>query len=195
MVELSAYAFQSQSARDLRDLHGVACDLKELLCYLEELLKLKSGDKLWGGLVTASFITYRRCFKHGARSRISHDEVASLDPSAKEYHNYILSQADKLIAHSVNPFEVLAVGVFVHNEAVIGIAAANMRMKFDHPEFAQWHSFVSEILNKLVQPKIVAAEAAVLQDAQRRPVRDIIRAGQLRLYAAGPEQAGDRRED
>jgi hypothetical protein len=97
--------------------------------------------------------------------------------------------ADKFAAHSVNPFEQMKVGVFVSENEVLGVAAFFMRLiTFEKDGLRHWAHLIGLLQNKIAEIG-KDSQAALLAEAQTRPVEEIVKAGTLKItYPTDPKQ-------
>jgi len=188
------YECSLPEAKILADLQGNSNDLHLVMDILTRLLSAQNDVLLSRALFSAGLITYRRCFNSGVRQGLARADIVALPNNAIELHDYLIAQANKLIAHSVNPFEQTKVGVLVIDEQVAGVATASAQLVvFDESGIRQWVSLVKLIGNTVLNPRVEAARAAVSDAVKTLPVADLSKAPILRYQAPGPEQAGKRR--
>src|SRR5215203_5172760 len=112
--EQPLHQYSSAAAAQLADLWSQIADLDLALGALERLQALRGMDTdlvLETSLYCAAAIYYRRCFSSGVRSRLHSAIDDELDAEAKVTHSLLLAVANKHIAHSVNSFEEVKVGV------------------------------------------------------------------------------------
>lgn len=103
--------------------------------------------------------------------------------------------ADKLVAHSVNPFERTEVGVVVVDGAPQFVGALSSRLvSFGQDGLRQWGQLTVQIMERVVKPRIAAAESALLSATRRIPIEDVIKAPTIGYVAPGPEQASKSRD-
>jgi hypothetical protein len=106
MKEISSYEIGGSAARHLSDLTSISNDLHRTAAWLVHLRDAKPDEILADALFTASLISYRRCFISGVRNGLGRHHILAIGNNAEKLHDYLIDQASKLIAHSVNPFEV-----------------------------------------------------------------------------------------
>jgi len=110
-----------REARELASWISIFQDMSftvDSLIRLIQLLHNKNDDSiLINGLFISALISYGRCFTHGKRQRLSEDIFRTLpgegDPVA--CHRFYKNMRDKHIAHSVNPFEQVKIGLILSN--------------------------------------------------------------------------------
>jgi hypothetical protein len=180
-------------AKNLADLQSIRADMQFVVDTLSKLLRAQDDQVLRCALFSAALITYRRCFTSGVRKGLKRADVPK---EAVELHKYLMDQANKLIAHSVNPFEQMKAGVVVSDQQqVVGVAALRSQlMGFDEEHIKQWGSLVMLIGNAVLSPRIKAAQDALLSVAKATPIERITKAPILSITAAGPDEAGKQRD-
>ena len=103
--------YESSLANKFSDLQSIRRDLNksiEMLNLLKPELEKPDGEKkttLIESIWSASVIRYCRCFASGKRFGLDETIFDGLPGDALGVHNWIKGMRDKLIAHSVNPFE------------------------------------------------------------------------------------------
>jgi hypothetical protein len=196
MQEYSIHVISSPEATELADLESLANDLKLVMSFIERLRTLENDAVLAQALFSAGLVTYRRCFTSGVRNGLTKKDVESLpNEGALEFHNYLVAQANKLIAHSVNPFEQTNVGVMVAEEKVGGVVTLNTALVgLDHEGIIQWGSLVRKIGNDILSPRIAEAHKRVESVANAMPLEDIKKGHILGHSVPGPNAANTRRD-
>ena len=195
MQHLPIHEIGGNAARDMADLTGIRLDLQrasEMLQYLLENPEMPLI--LRDSLFTSSLIIYRRCFTKNVRQSLTHDHINSIGNNANELHEHIINQANKLAAHSVNPFENTKVGIIVNGEQIEGACALTARLvEWDAQGYKQWIRLINTINNEILTPALKEIQAAVIADAKRRPLKDILRGPEISYTAPQPEAARQRR--
>jgi len=160
---------------------------------LKRLLSDSDGAIVSDALFTLSLIAYRRCFASGVRSGLKRSHILAIGHNAEELHDYLIAQANKLAAHSVNAFEESKVGVLVKDDKVVGSAVFSKRLLTFKPDnIHQWLRLIDG-LNQQIEPIIAAKRDAMVKDAQTRSIHDVRRGGVIQHRAPDPEQANSRR--
>jgi hypothetical protein len=191
------------SARDLAGHLAVYRDLIFVQECCERLLQLNDGgevepdpvlvDALWSMAV----IAYARCFKDGRREyRPQLSEVAALPLEGEfvEFHEFILKLRDKHIAHSVNPFEQVLVGVVLSRpedpeRKVEGVATLAARhFVADNVGVGQL-GHLAHTLAIVVAQKAENYTASVLADAEALDIDELYALPPLRFVAPGVDSA------
>jgi len=112
---LPVVLYKTELAATFADLLSIAQDLQRVECICERLsreLSAEPGDcELVDVLWTAALVRYGRCFKKGKRKPLTIDVLSHLRGNPIAAHTYYLNQRDKLVAHSVNPFEDCKIGL------------------------------------------------------------------------------------
>ena len=103
----------------LTDLDSVQKWLKVIIRIQENDPDLKDSTVL-SGLFIAILITYARCFTSGKREILQPEEIYNgLKGDPLGLHRYLIDMRNKHIAHSVNSFEQIQIGVFISDKKEI----------------------------------------------------------------------------
>ncbi len=182
-------------ARELADLLTIRADLEFVAEAADRLAGLLDKEPLDGviakALQSAALIAYVRCFTSGKRFGLTEQTLDRGPEGAREYHRYLKDMRDKHIAHSVSPFERMAVGAVlsVDEDAVEGVAQFHMQhITFDKEgaiQLARYARQLSTVLN--------ADGKKLTEDVQRKASETIAELRQrprgLGFHAADPDQA------
>ena len=123
-------------AQKLADLATIIQDLRAIMqtcSRLKGLLDENSKDSiLIESLWVSALIKYARCFASGKRFGLSKDIYQKLQGEPIKAHQFYIDLRNKHIAHSVNPFEQMEVGLVLSstNESdkkIIGVSTLAMR--------------------------------------------------------------------
>ncbi|MDE5444804.1 hypothetical protein GWG65_25820 [Bradyrhizobium sp. CSA207] len=195
MSEVPIHACSLPQFIALADLESVANDLRMVVDITRRLIAGEKDMLVMRSLFSSGLISYRRCFNSGVRNSVKRADLALFDGRVFEMHDYLINQANKLIAHSVNPFERTQAGVLVRDEKVIGISTLSAQLVlFDPSQMEQWHRLSGLMLERILLPRIEEARGAALKAAAQLPIQEIT-AGQPLEYdpRIPPENAGERR--
>ncbi|SRR6266545_3918989 len=104
--------------RRLGDLTLIERDLKQTVALCDRILAVlgqpKADQVVIEGLWTAALVAYARCFASGKRIPLGQALFDSVAPHWKKEHEFFSDLRSKHIAHSVNEFEQVQVGVQLH---------------------------------------------------------------------------------
>lgn len=180
-------------AKLLCDLESISNDLLITEQMIRKLVLGLEDPVLIQSLFSAALIAYRRCFTTGVRTALTYNDIADSNNNAGWLHNHLKDQADKLIAHSVNPFEHTQAGFLVKDDKVIGVATLSAKLvNFDDVVLKQWGRLVVEIREAILRPKIDAAKMALVKAGERLPIREITKEPLLEKDPFSPK-AGEKR--
>ena len=196
MSEIPIHVCSLPQGKILADLESVANDLRLVVDITQRLVTGEKDTLLLRSLFCAGLITYRRCFNSGVRNSIKREDLGiAFQGKAVETHDYLMAQANKLVAHSVNPFERTQTGVLVRDEKVIGISTLSAQIiLFDESQMEQWHRLSKLTLENVLLPRIEDARRIALEAVGQLPIQDITRQPILEYDPVIPsERAGDRR--
>lgn len=136
MIENPIVEINFDEAKILADLGAIVQNLGstiKICSRLKKMLKEGSEDSLLiESLWTTALIKYSRCFKSGKRFGLDESILDGLKGEPHKVHKLYLNMRDKHIAHSVNPFEQMQVGLILspkdsHEKKVVGVATLSMR--------------------------------------------------------------------
>ena len=197
MVENPIAKVDYEEAKKLADLGAIVQDLRfimETCSRLKELLKEKSEDSLLiESMWTAALIRYARCFASGKRKfGLSESIFDGLMGEPQKVHKWCIDLRDKHIAHSVNPFEQVEVGLILspqssHERKIIGVATMYMRHICPDIRGVQQLGMLSNvILEKVVQ---IAEEykKKTLEKGESIPLEALYKHARPCMVAPGPE--------
>jgi hypothetical protein len=192
------FSLRFKQAEALADATSVLLDLRLAATALDRLIKLlgeKSDDDLVkGSLWTTAVVSYSRCFIGGRRPPLGESVFEGFHESALGFHRHLITMRDKHVAHSVNPFEQVAVGAVVGNDEagihrVIGMGVLAVKhVMFDDQGVSDFRHLVGGLESKIAAT-CKALEAAVLAEAQTRTVEEILAMPRLGITAPGPSDA------
>lgn len=181
-------------AQRLSDLESLAHDLSVTAEMIRKLIEGQSDPILLQALFAAALIAYRRCFTSGIREALVNADVTSSPNNAGWLHDHLRAQADKLIAHSVNPFEHTQSGFLVRDNKIIGVASLSAKLvNFDVLVLKQWGRLVMEILETILRPRIEAAKSELLRAGKELPIAQITRGEILQKNPFTPQAMAKRR--
>lgn len=189
----------SPTARDLADLAGIVLDLAFVH---EAVLRLKATSKppediiVAQALWNAALVAYARCFTTGKRLGLKSSLFDGLDPGAAEAHQYVMNMRGKHVAHAVNPFDQVRVGVVLSPP---GSANRNVRGTVQFRQhLVGWDQGGLETLQHLTDAAHAFAmrrynevEAALYDEALALSIEDLYRRPAMRIITPG---SGDARQ-
>lgn len=187
-------------AEQWADLYSIARDLDSAIQICERLIELlPSNDQvLIESLWTAALIKYARCFSSGKRFGLSIDVCDELKGDPKGAHQYYIDMRNKHLAHSVNPFEQVKIGLVLSDPKVERKIVGTI-------QFSQFHISAKEDgvrtlrnLCGVLKTKLTGAATehyeAVLAHAKSLDIEQLYRSAQMRTVAPGPAEAGQARK-
>ncbi|MEK6725459.1 MAG: hypothetical protein AABY54_02750 [Deltaproteobacteria bacterium] len=190
---------ESKEALILADLAAIFQDLGATMhtcSHLIELLKEDSKDQiLIESLWTSALIRYARCFTASKRFGLSESIFDGLQGDPVGAHRLYINLRNKHIAHSVNPFEQMEVGVILSpvksaEKEVLGVATLSMRLISHDVEGIRQLGTLAKVVMEKVSKLAKDYEQKVIEEARKIPIDDLYKRPRLRLVAAGPESAG-----
>jgi hypothetical protein len=192
--DIPIYRSGLPEAKKLSDLFSVVSDMQLVVNILNRLIAGEKDEVLLQSLFSAALITYRRCFTTGVRNGLKNSDTAGLSNNANGLHEFLRAQADKLIAHSVNPFEKAEVGIMVRDGKVVGSGRIYGKLvNLSEDQLKQWGRLTVEVFEAVLKPRIAAADAAFLTAAQKLPIHEITKMPVLSIKTAEANEADQRR--
>lgn len=200
--ELPVVKVDLPEAQRLADLASILQDLTFTIEACQRLLDVIDREPqdavLIQSLWSAALISYVRCFAHGKRFGLSEEILAHLQGEPIPVHNFYKNLRDKHVAHSVNPFEEVAVGVVLpqadsDTKEAHGVAILAMKHIVTDRQGVEQLITLAASLREEVRRMAREAETATREAAKKIPLQELYKKPPLRLYAPGPEKAGGSR--
>lgn len=115
------YEMDTPIARQVADLLAIQHDLMFVQDACSMLLSLPVDDDgarlvLARSLWSSALVAYVRCFAGGVRRGLKEADVKRIPGNPIAIHRALKAVRDKHVAHSVNPMEVIKIGVMVGDE-------------------------------------------------------------------------------
>ena len=196
MVEDIVANVDYEEAKKLADLGAIVQDLgftMKTCSRLKKLLKEDSQDSLLiESMWTAALIRYARCFATGKRFGLSESIFDGLIGEPHKVHKMYMDLRDKHIAHSVNPFEQMAVGLVLstessHERKIMGVATMSMRHICSDVEGVHQLGLLSKVLKEKVIEIAKEYEKKTLDKGKSITLEVLYKLPRLRMVAPGPE--------
>ncbi len=187
-----------RKAKELADLTSLIQDLDYCIKTCERLitsLESKTEDPiLQTSLWTSVLISYARCFATGKRFGISEEFLSKLDGDPIGAHRYYINMRDKNVAHSVNPFEQVKIGLLLQDPkidkkviGVVNLAQRHLTAKKDGVDTLRRLCVV--IRNQLLNDWKVCQDET-LKVGQTLPIDELYSKSQMQTITPGPDDAG-----
>lgn len=202
MQELYVAGVDCEEAKKLADLASIHQDLIFVSRSLKRLLQLlKEGSKnelLIQALWSVALVAYVRCFSEGRRSNLSEDVFKDI-AGATETHRFYKNLRDKHIAHSVNPFEQVFVGLVLSPQdspkrEVLGVSTLSQKLISTSIEGVETLLKLVSVAGREVVKRAKDQERMVLQKGKEVPIESLYSRARLRAVTPGPEDAGKARQ-
>ncbi|MDI6778454.1 MAG: hypothetical protein QMD77_04685 [Patescibacteria group bacterium] len=202
-IENPIAKIEFEEAKILADLSAIVQDLGSIMkiCLrLEEMLKNKSKDSLLiESFWTTALIKYARCFKSGKRFGLDESILDGLKGEPHKAHKFYLDMRDKHVAHSVNPFEQMQVGLMLSPENdnkknIVGVATLSMKYVAADCEGVNQLGRLSKVFLGKVYEMGKLYENKTLERGKAIPINDLYKYTRLRVTAPGPEESNRPRE-
>ena len=192
-----------EEARMLADLGAITQDLGSVMktcSKLKVLLEENSQDNfLIENLWTSALIRYARCFASGKRYGLNETIFKELQGEALKVHNMYMDLRNKHIAHSVNPFEQMKVGVVLspkesQDKKIIGVATLSMKQISLDKEGVHQLGLLSKVILKKVCEIAKQYEQKTLEIGKTLPIEDLYKRARPKLVAPGPDETNKSRK-
>jgi hypothetical protein len=206
MPELYGAKVDYKEARILADLTLILQDLTFTVNVLERLrglLKDNSKDRiLIESLWTSALISYVRCFSSGKRfgltENIFKNKKLKGDPIG--CHRYYKNLRDKHIAHSVNPFEQVAVDLELSRSdsgkrEVLGVGILSQKLICVDVKGVETLLRLTLIAREEVHKQAQEYEVKTLEVGKNLPIDTLYAKARSRIITPGPEDAGKVRKN
>ena len=194
-----------EEARELADYASIFQDLAFVLDVLDRLHGLL-GEKEPDAVVvqaywTAALVGYVRCFSTGRRVGLSEsifEGIQGAEQSAVEVHRHFKAMRDKNIAHSVNPFEQVEVGVVLTPpdapvRKIDGVATLAMRHISSTPEGVESLQELARIARRKTGQECQRLQQASLEVAGTLDLDELYETVTIRTTAPAPEEVSQPR--
>ena len=189
-------------AKRLADLASIIRDLQatvETCRRVVALLEAKEDDPIvLEGLWSAALVRYVRCFAFGKRYGLTEEVFEGLQGDPIGAHRWYKNMRDKHVAHSVNPYEQVRVGVVLSPEKsnerkVLGVSTLAGSYICPDKKGVEQLGMLATVLIKKVGKLGKECESQVLDIAKNLPIDQLYNRATSRVVAPGPEEAGEAR--
>lgn len=150
--------------------------------------------------LSAALVAYARPFKDGVRGakklNLNPEEVYNGFEGALQLHKYLIDQRDKLVAHSVNPFEVVSVGLVLDDKGVPASAGylSSRLVSFTIEDYKQFN-YLTKTALEFVNAKTVAFEKQFMKEAMTLSEDELSKLKPLRHTIPYPTQTNQSRRN
>ena len=199
--ELFIAEIDYDEARVTADLMSYFQDLAFTIDALDRLQQMINDNVqdsvLSGSLWIAALVSYARCFSTGKRFGLSGEMFQSIE-GGLECHEYYMNLRNKHIAHSVNPFEQVVVGLMLSppsnaEKKVEGISVLSQRLLHLDSEGIQNLRRLSLTTLKIVEKQGKESQDKALEAGKKLPLDSLYAKAHPRTVTPGPEQASKAR--
>lgn len=183
-----------KEAKDLADLNAIVQDLKFTIDTLERLELIVGKDNLlMKTLWSSALISYRRCFNSGKRFGLTEKIFKDLKGEPIKAHQYFISQSNKHIAHSVNPFEQIVIDLQLTDpkkeKAIVAISALGMSLVCTNREGIETFKNLAIVAYKYTRKETERYNKIVLDIAHKMPIDNFYKNRRSRIVVPGPNDA------
>jgi len=144
---------------------------------------------------TAALISYARCFASGKRYRLTEDIFKGLKGDPIGCHKYYKNLRDKHIAHSVNPFEQVHVGLVLSEpdnpkREVLGVSTLSQKLICSDVDGVNQLIALASIILKEVARQAKEYESKTFEAGENIPIDTLYSKAIIKTITPGPEDAG-----
>lgn len=202
MEELFIAEVDFEEAKQTADLMSYFQDLAFTIKALDRLQQLigENGkdEVLTGSLWIAVLISYARCFSTGKRFGLSEKLFEDIEGGV-ECHQLFMNLRNKHIAHSVNPFEQVIVGLVLSPPSsseckVEGVSILGQKLLHLDSEGIQNLRHLALVAMKKVEKQGKEYQEKTLEVGKQLPIDTLYAKARPRTVAPGPEDAGKSRK-
>ena len=167
---------------------------------LKKLLKENSKDNiLIESLWTSALVRYARCFACGKRTGLSEDIFKEFQGDPVEAHRFYINLRNKHIAHSVNPFEQMEVGLILSpigesERRVLGVSVLAMKQISLSIDGVHQLGLLSKIAHDKMCNLAKELENKVIEKGKKTPIEELYKKARPRLIAPEPDLANKPRK-
>jgi hypothetical protein len=189
MDKLPTLRFESNEAGKLADLVGIAQDLafvEEATKRLSKLMRENSEDSvLIRSLWSSALVAYIRCFTSGKRFGLNNDIFSTID-GGEATHQYFKDVRDKHIAHSINPFEEVQIGLVLSLDGCIsGVAMLSAFRLIDDMHNVEQLGRLAKYACQIIERQGKELEAEVLEQGKALNETEIKKLPQIKIQPQG----------
>jgi hypothetical protein len=176
------YEMKTPTAREVADLLAIEQDLVFVRDSCALLLDLPVHDAYVRGVLvralwSSALVAYVRCFATGNRLGLKEADVEAISPEAVAFHRAMKEVRRKHIAHSVNPMEVIKIGVMIgdHEERYNGLAVTGVAHWEPDPESAVDMCRLADALIGVVRARAEQQTTPLVEEAKNTDMTTIKR--------------------
>jgi hypothetical protein len=202
MEELFVAEVNFEEARQTADLMSYFQDFVftiKALDRLQQLISENSKDEvLTGSLWIAALISYARCFSTGKRFGLSERLFEGIEGGV-ECHQMFINLRNKHVAHSVNPFEQVVVGLVLSppsssERKVEGVSILSQKLSHLDSEGIRNLRHLALVAMKEVERQGKEYQEKTLEVGKQLSIDALYAKARPRTVAPGPEDAGKTRK-
>jgi hypothetical protein len=202
MEELFIAEVDFEEAKRTADLMSYFQDMAfaiDALDLLQQLVDDNSKDViLTGSLWIAALIAYARCFSTGKRFGLSEKLFEGIEGGV-ECHQLFMNLRNKHVAHSVNPFEQVVVGLVLSHPSsserkVEGVSVLSQKLLHLDSEGIQNLRRLALIAMKEIEKQGKECKEKTLEIGRQLPIDTLYVKASPRTVTPRPEDAGKPRE-
>lgn len=198
--ELHIAGVDFPEAKQLGDIASILRDLQtviEMCKRVVTLLETKNEDHvLIDALWSMSLVRYVRCFTSGKRYGLKVNELfKDLKGDPIGAHQFYKNMRDKHVAHSVNPYEQIHVGLVLNppdseNKEVVGVSILVGTHLYPQIDVVKQLGALAEVALRHIGKVGKEYQDLVLKKGKKLPIGDLYAKAQSKFVAPSPNLAG-----
>jgi hypothetical protein len=182
------------TARKLEALISMHQDLRRVMKLTHEAVELIKKNQIDSDILQSHWSeglnNYARPFKDGVRQLKLDSKIFDGIEGAPESHGYFINQRDKLIAHSVNPFENVYVGVIVDkNGDIVGTGELAGKLVATSKEGFQDLNQLAKIATDYLKEEIDQSKKKLLEEASKLTKEQLLSLEIVKFTVPGTDAA------
>jgi hypothetical protein len=125
---------------------------------------------------------------------LKRNEIANIGRGAVDVHDQLMHMASKLVAHSVNPWETVKVGVRIEDGRVTGVGAKMFRVAgFVPGGMANWKWIIDDAI-EMVRARALAAGKELMREISKLPPEQLQKLKPLEMELPNLSEVGKSRD-
>lgn len=170
--------YSDNNTSNLADLYAIS---QELLFVIEASTRLagrieeKSSDQIeMRALYSAALQSYARCFTSSKRKILDPKIYSSLEGDPLACHQMYIGMRNKHLAHSVNAFEQMKVGLSLAPEdkekLILGVGCYTMSLTYTDAENMLQLSRLALVAHKYIETQIEGLQTTIIKEVNQKDI-------------------------
>lgn len=190
--------YSGKNSGELADIYAILQELKfviEVSIRLADLIDIKSDDEVMKrSLYSAALQSYSRCFTSSKRKHLNQEIYSHLDGEPLACHQMYLSMRNKHLAHSVNAFEAMKIGLSLAPEEtgireILGVGCYTMLFVYVDAEHMRQLARLANVAKKYVESEIEKLQNQIIYVVNQENINDFYTQPNLRFTGQGDTES------